>query len=266
MSNVDIKTWMLGLLLIGLVGIVGYEAVTKGYIRPLLIKNMSLPIKYVRTEGVFQYLSKNEIKTVLEPLVVAGFFDADMQAIHTAVSTLPWVDTVTVKRIWPDAIDIKVRERKPYARWGKNSLITERGVIFTPNNIDQFQNLTVVTGPELQQVKVLEIMKGINTALADQAMKLSEFTVNDRGAWKIKLATGLEILLGRNEQLKKLQRFLKTLAVLKQEQVEQLAIVDLRYPNGYAVSWKPGAAEIDWNAIANPNEEKPANKKAKQSR
>jgi len=115
-------------------------------------------------------------------------------------------------------------------------------------------------------VKVLEIMKGIKTALADKAMKLSEFTVNDRGAWKIKLATGLEILLGRNEQLKKLQRFLKTLAVLKQEQVEQMAIVDLRYPNGYAVSWKPGAAEIDWNAIANPNNEKPANKKAKQSR
>jgi cell division protein FtsQ len=139
-------------------------------------------------------------------------------------------------------------------------------VIFTPNNIDQFQNLTVVTGPELQQVKVLEIMKGIKTALADKAMKLSEFNVNDRGAWKIKLATGLEILLGRNEQLKKLQRFLKTLAVLKQEQVEQMAIVDLRYPNGYAVSWKPGAAEIDWNDIANPNNEKPANKKAKQSR
>ncbi|MEI7994470.1 MAG: cell division protein FtsQ/DivIB [Methylococcaceae bacterium] len=266
MSNVGIKNWVLGFLLMGLVGIVGYGAVTKGYIRPLLIKNISLPIKYVRTEGVFQYLNKNEIKTVLEPLVVAGFFDADMQAIHTAVSTLPWVDTVTVKRIWPDAIDIKVRERKPYARWGKNSLITERGVIFTPNNIDQFQNLTVVTGPELQQVKVLEIMKGIKTALADKAMRLSEFTVNDRGAWKINLATGPEILLGRNEQLKKLQRFLKTLAVLKQEHIEQMAIVDLRYPNGYAVSWKPGAAEIDWNDIANPNNEKPANKKAKQSR
>ena len=267
MSNVGTKTLVIGLLLTGLVGIVGYEAVTKGYIRSLPIKSASLPIKYVRTEGVFQYLSKNEIKTVLQPLVMTGFFDADMQAIHSAVSTLPWVDTVTVKRIWPDAIDIKVREKKPYARWGKNSLITERGVIFTPKNIEQFQNLTVVTGPELQQVKVLEIMKGIKTALADQSMELAEFSVNDRWAWKIKLATGLEILLGRNEQLKKLQRFLKTLAVLKQEQVEQMAIVDLRYPNGYAVSWKPGTAEIDWNAIANPTiMNKQAHEKAIQSR
>ena len=261
MINAGTKILVIGLLLTGLVGIAGYEAVTKMHIRSLPIKSASLPIKYVRTEGVFQYLSKNEIKTVLQPLVMTGFFDADMQAIHAAVSTLPWVDTVTVKRIWPDAIDIKIREKNPYARWGKNSLITEQGVIFTPKNIEQFQNLTLVTGPELQQVKVLEIMKGIKTALADQSMELAEFNVNDRWAWKIKLATGLEILLGRNEQLKKLQRFLKTLAVLKQEQVDVMAVVDLRYPNGYAVSWKPGTAEIDWNAIANPNNEQTSTRK-----
>ena len=266
MSTVGTKTWVIGLLLAGLVGIVGYEAVTKGRIRLLPMKSVSLPLKYVRTEGVFQYLSKNEIKTVLQPLVMTGFFEADMQAIHSVVSTLPWVDTVTVKRIWPDAIDIKIREKKPYARWEKNSLITERGVIFTPNNSEQFQNLTIVTGPEQQQVKVLEIMKGVKTALADQSMQLAEFSVNDRWAWKIKLATGLEILLGRNDQLKKLQRFLKTLAVLKQEQVDAMTIVDLRYPNGYAVSWKPETAEIDWNAIANPNNEQQAHDKAIQSR
>ena len=263
MSNIGIKIGVIGLLLLGLVGIVGYEAVTKWHLRSLPIKSISMPLKYVRTEGVFQYLSKNEVQAVLQPLVLTGFFDVDMQAIHAAVATLPWVDTVTVKRIWPDAIDIKVRERKPYARWGKSSLITERGVIFTPKNIDQFQNMTVVTGPESQQVRVLEIMKGIKTALADQSLGLSEFSINDRWAWKIKLVTGLEILLGRNEQLKKLQRFLKTLTVLKQEQVEQIAVVDLRYPNGYAVSWKPGTPEIDWHAIATPIMNKPASEKTK---
>lgn len=206
-----------------------------------------LPIKYVRTEGVFQYLSKDEIKTALQPLVTTGFFDADMQTIHQAVLQLTWVDAVTVKRIWPDAIDIKIREKKPYVRWGQQSLVSARGEIITPKNIDLFKTLPILQGPEQQQVKTLEIMKGVNTALADQSMKMAEFTINDRWAWKIKLTTGLEILLGRNEQLKKLQRFLKTLDVLGQEQVEKMAIVDLRYPNGYAVSWKPGTEEIDWS-------------------
>ncbi len=207
----------------------------------------NIPIKYVRTEGVFQYLSKDEIRTALQPLVMTGFFDADMQAIHQVVSELTWVDAVTVKRVWPDAIDIKIREKKPYVRWVQQSLISARGEIITPKNIDLFKTLPILQGPKQQQLKTLEIMKGVNTALADQSMKMAEFTINDRWAWKIKLTTGLEILLGRNEQLKKLQRFLKTLDVLGQEQVEKIAIVDLRYPNGYAVSWKPGTEEIDWS-------------------
>ena len=214
-----------------------------------------LPINYVRTEGVFQHLSKDELKTTLRPLVMTGFFAADMQAIHNAVAQLPWVESVTVKRVWPDAIDIKVREQKPYVRWGEKSLLNERGEVFSPNNVDQFQFLPLLTGPEKQQKKTLEIMKGVKTALADQAMELAEFKVNDRWSWSLKLASGLEILLGRNEPLMKLQRFLRTLTVLGQEQIEAMAIVDLRYTNGYAVSWKPESEEIDWKKIANPDKQ-----------
>jgi cell division protein FtsQ len=209
-----------------------------------------LPIKYVRTEGVFQYLGKDEVKKVLTPLVKTGFFNADVQVIHDAVSTLPWVDSATVKRVWPDTIDIKVRERKPFVRWGEKSLISAEGVIFTPKSIEPFESLMILNGPDQQQLKVLEIMKGVKTTLADQSLELAEFSINNRWAWKIKLANGLDILLGRNEQLKKLQRFLKTLTVLQQEQIDAMEVVDLRYPNGYAVSWKVGTPEFDWKAIA----------------
>ena len=265
MSNIGVKAWLTGLFLISLVGIIGYE-LTKNRLKLLSIKSASLPIKYVRTEGEFQYLSKDDVKDILQPLVVTSFFDADMQAIHSAVSTLPWVDAVTVKRIWPDAIDIKVHEKQPFARWGKGALITESGVIFMPNNNILIQNLITVIGPELQQVKVLEIMKGIKTALDDHSMELAEFNVSDRWAWKIKLVTGMEILLGQDEQLKKLKRFLRTLTVLTQGQLDAMAVVDLRYPNGYAVSWRPGTIEIDWKAFANPNNEQQARDKALLSR
>jgi cell division protein FtsQ len=211
----------------------------------------AFPIKYVRTEGVFQYLSKDEVKTALEPLVKTGFFDIDVQVIHGAVSALPWVESVTVKRVWPDAIDIRVSERKPFVRWGEKSLISQQGAVFTPKNIEPFDDLMVLTGPEQQHIKVLEIMKGVKTTLADQSLELAEFSINNRAAWKIKLANGLEILLGRSDQLQKLQRFLKTLTVLQQEQIDAMEVVDLRYPNGYVVLWKAGTPEFDWQAIAN---------------
>lgn len=226
-----------------------------------------MPIRYVRTTGVFQYLSKDEVKSALEPLVVTSFFSADMQAIQQTVAALPWVASVTVKRVWPDAVDIKVYEKKPYVRWGQQSLLTERGVLFTPKRVRKFNNLPLLTGPEQQEKKVLEIMKGIRTELADHSLVLAEFNVNDRWAWKIKLTSGMEIELGRNEQLKKLQRFLKTLAVLGQERVSSIASVDLRYPNGYAIVWKPDSPCCNWKSSANPqtitNEQ---SKKATQSK
>lgn len=250
-SKVSAKNLLLALLLLaGLVWLFGHKSIAA---RLATVKIASLPVKYVRVEGVFQYLGKEELQAVLAPLATTGFFEADMQAIQQAAANLPWVEAVAVKRVWPDAIEIKVREKKAFARWGQNSLITEQGIIFTPDTIDQQRDMVVLTGPAQQQLKVLEIMKGIKTALADQAMGLAEFSVNDRWAWKIKLTTGLEILLGRDEQLKKLQRFLKSLSVLRQEQVDAMVIADLRYPNGFAVSWKPGTAEIDWESIANPD-------------
>ncbi len=206
----------------------------------------SLPIRYVRTEGVFQYLSKDEIKAALMPLVTTSIFDADMQLIHATVAKLPWVKTANVERVWPDAIDIKVSERKAYVRWGQNSLLTENGELFTPDNVDQFQSLLLVEGPKNQEAKTLEIMKGVKTTLDDHALEMAEFNVNNRAAWKIKLKSGLEIVLGRTEQLKKLQRFLATLAILGAEKAAAMRVADLRYPNGYAVSWRPSIEPIDW--------------------
>lgn len=209
-----------------------------------------VPIKYVKIEGAFQYVSKDEIKTLLEPLVDVGFFDANVQAIQETLTQLIWVESVKVNRVWPDALAIKIKEKHPYVRWGDEALVNSRGEIITPKDIEPFTNLPILYGPEGQQVKSLEIMKGVNTALADQAMQMAEFSINNRWAWKIKLTTGLEILLGRNDQLKKLQRFMKTVDVLGREQVNAMAVVDLRYPNGYAVSWKPNAQLIDWKNLS----------------
>jgi cell division protein FtsQ len=208
--------------------------------------NESMPIRYVRTEGIFQYLSKDEIKSSLSPYMMGNIFDVDVQAIQEVVSDLPWVKSAKVQRVWPDTIDIKVQERKAYVRWGSNSLLTENGELFTPNHVEQFKSLIFLDGPKDQEAKTLEIMKGVNTALEDQALTLREFAINSREAWTIKLNNGLRILLGRSGQLLKLQRFLDAIPVIGKEKMLAMDTVDLRYPNGFAVSWRPDAGSIDW--------------------
>lgn len=208
------------------------------------------PIRYVKIEGAFQYIGKDRLKQVLTPQMKRGYYQADMDAIHRAIKALPLVDKVDVKRVWPDAVTIKITEQKPIVRWGKNALLNKQGDVLIPDNIDDFNNLPLITGPEGQEKKLLEIMKGVYIVLKDKSMQLAEFHVNERRAWRIKLASGLEMQLGRKAPLENMQRFLKTMDLLGPEQVALMASVDTRYPNGFAVTWKPGTPEIDWKAIA----------------
>lgn len=211
------------------------------------------PIRYVKVEGAFQYIGKERLKQLLAPLIKRGYYHADMEAIHRAIKSLPLVDKVDVKRVWPDAVYIKITEQIPIVRWGDNALLNKQGELLIPDNIEEFKHLPLISGPEGQEKKLLEIMKGIYIVLKDKSMQLAEFHVNERRAWRIKLASGLEMQLGRKAPLENMQRFLKSLDVLGAEQLALMASVDTRYPNGFAVTWKPDVTAIDWKAIAEKN-------------
>ena len=210
---------------------------------------ISKPIRYVKIEGAFQYTDKDKLKQILTPEMVRGFYHADMDAIHNRIAVLPLVEKVDVKRVWPDAVHIKITEQMPIVRWGKNALLNKQGDVLIPDNIEEFKNLPLITGPEGQEKKLLEIMKGVYIVLMDKSLQLAEFHVNDRRAWSLKLANGLEMKLGRKAPLENMQRFLKTMDILGEDKLAMMANVDTRYPNGYAVTWKPDVVEIDWKSI-----------------
>ena len=215
------------------------------------VKTMSarlMPIRSVRVEGNFQYISKAAIKNTLLPLVTTGLFAADIQAIQTTTIAMPWVDEVKVKRIWPDTIGVRIYEQQPVVRWGADSLLNVRGGIFKPGEIEKFSFLPRIGGPEGSEKRLLGIMQELQLALASQSLELREFIVSERRSWTLMLANNMELQLGRLEQLQKFRLLMKTLPILAQTGIngfEKIKKVDMRYPNGFAITWKPGMA-IEW--------------------
>jgi len=212
-----------------------------------------LPVKYVRIEGEFQYIAKEKVKSVLLEHVINGFYNVDIQRVQASVKSLPWVDTVRVERVWPDAFNIVINEQSPVVRWSKDALLNADGEIFKPEQIKDFSQLPLLEGPVGYEQKMLEILNALLIDLSEQGMLLSKFKINERRAWNIELQNKMELKVGRNQPLKKIQRFLKTIPLIGQEQIADIAVVDLRYSNGYALRWKEGAAEIDWKKIAEMN-------------
>lgn len=206
----------------------------------------AMPIRYVRIEGVFQYLGREQVREVLRPLVVTDFFSADVGRIHDAALALPWVNRVVVKRVWPDAIDIRIYEQEPVVRWGDDSLMNPRGELFRPENIDAFMDLPLLSGPAGSERQLLGIMRQMREALAGHALSLVAFTVSERRSWQLTLDNGMHIKLGRMAPQEKFQLLLQTLPVLGKETIAAIARVDMRYPNGFALAWKDGMAP-EWD-------------------
>lgn len=198
-----------------------------------------LPIRFVRVEGTFQYLEKQDIQAALTPLAKTSFLEADLRRMRKAAQTLPWIERAQVRRIWPDTIVVRVYERQPYARWGKESLLTPRGERFMPAGIERFQALPLVHGPLGHEVYLLGVLKKMEAALASRRLALEALVVNERRAWTVQLDGGVTIQLGRREPFKAFVLMLRVLPVLGEERIARIERIDLRYPNGFAVSWKP---------------------------
>ena len=210
-----------------------------------VIKNYSkdfMPVRYVRVSGVFQHLGKEEIQQVVEPLVNTDFVSADLQLIHDAALSLPWVVQARVKRIWPDVINIKITEQQAVFRWGSDGLLNLQGELFNPQDIGEFSSLALIKGPQEHELRLFNVMQELMAELAEQSLQIKEFNVNERRSWKIVLETGMQLQLGRREPAKNFRRFVKTLDVLGQERLEVIENVDMRYPDGYSITWKSGAS------------------------
>lgn len=209
------------------------------------IKNLEatlFPIKYIRVSGQFQNVDRDQIRKLLKPIVNAGFFSADLQAIQSAVVAITWVDTAEIRRVWPDIIAVKIYEQQAAARWQQQSLLNTRGEIFTPVNVELFTGLPAINSSSGQAHKLFEIMNKITQGLNTKNLALTQLQVTERQSWKVTLSNGIKLQLGRTQPMQKFWQFLKILPILGAGKIALIKTIDMRYPNGFSILWNTKVA------------------------
>lgn len=86
--------------------------------------------------------------------VLAGIKDTpmlglDLEQIKAEVELLPWVETATVSRQYPDNLFVHIIERTPYALWQENGevwLIDAGGAKITQSDLGQYFNMPFLVG------------------------------------------------------------------------------------------------------------------------
>ena len=199
----------------------------------------SFPIRYVRIEGGIQNLDVARLRLALEPVVGTGYFSVPIGEIERAAKAYPWVDEVQVARLWPDTVVVSIREQKPVVRWGDHALLNQRGELFQPENVEAFRELPVIFGPPGTENQLLGMWNRLNDQLQQKGLSIAALDLSRRRAWTVRLNSGMELHFGRQEPTRALDHFLALVPKLGENKLAAIQRVDLRYPNGFAVVWRP---------------------------
>ena len=199
------------------------------------------PIQRILISGRFQRVSPGDVERAVKDNVKSdGLVSVNLDAVRSAVAALPWVDTASVQRAWPRALSVTVVEQVAAARWGENGLLNTRGELFASSATHIPPELARLSGPPGTQALVAARYLAAQGRLVEAGLHLTALRLDERGAWELDLADGITVRLGSRQVDERFERFMVTAIKLIAQRADDIAYVDMRYSNGFAIGWKSG--------------------------
>lgn len=222
---------VLGISLSGVLGICGAAG--------LVVWALDQPIQTVSVSGRFQHVAPVDVERVVRERVRgAGLLTVDLDAVHRALHTIPWVDAVSVQRAWPRGLNVLVIEQVAAARWGERGLLNTRGELFATDERHIPPELAQLSGPDGKEAEVAQRYLAAQGRLQQAGLRLTAMRLDARGAWELDLANGVTVRLGRRQVNERFDKFMAAALKLVTQRGDDIAYVDMRYTNGFAIGWR----------------------------
>lgn len=199
-----------------------------------------VPIENVEIEGAYENISLNDLRGKVVSVLEGGYFTVDLEVVRDALLELPWVEDASVRRQWPAGLHIKVIEKQAVAYWGDDSVLSNRGELFTPLVIEKNKALPLLRGPEGLHEKVWGFLMEVNDDFNETDLEINQLALDERRAWTLVIANKgvaqeVVVKLGREDTANRLDRFVRVFSNNAALSLNNIAVIDMRYPNGFAM-------------------------------
>ncbi len=229
---------------LGAVGLVGAVVVSAGWFAAPQVRGwIDEPVRGVEIPVAMRHQDVDEVRAVIASFDLGSFFALDLEGLRAELEDLVWVQAANVRRVWPDRLQVTIREQTPIAIWREDALLNEMGELFAPGNVTEFTGLPVLDGPDGTQKKMMQTYDRFSPLLSAAGLRMSRLQLSARGGWEIELDSGVILRLGRAETLERLRRFTVLHDRFLSSRLATVGVVDARYSNGIAVTWKEGIEE-----------------------
>ena len=173
----------------------------------------------------------------------------DVADARTRLEAIPWIAEATVRKLYPDRLQITVTEREPFALWqmnGKVQVIAADGTVLSAKVEPRLALLPFVVGNGAAG-KARDFLAVLDRypAIRDQ-VRASILVANRR--WNLRLKNGIDVRLPDTD----VERALETLARLHAEKNllnRDITAVDLRLPDRLTVRLSDAVAQAREEAL-----------------
>jgi cell division protein FtsQ len=174
-----------------------------------------------------------------------NFFTVDLEAVRRAFETVAWVRRAQVRREWPNRLVVRIEEHQVLGTWDDGRLVNTFGELFTANPAEAEEDnrtLPELAGPEGSERDVASRYVDFRSWFARLALVPDQVTLSPRYAWTVHFDngtdSGLTVDLGRerdgNTVPERVLRILNAWPALTARWPKP-TLIDLRYPNGFAL-------------------------------
>ncbi|MFT5529981.1 MAG: cell division protein FtsQ, partial [Alteromonadaceae bacterium] len=211
-----------------------------------VIAEEGTPVTSLVITGEMPFTVREDILMVVESIDLSNFFQVNVNDVQHQISQLPWIYSVSVRKKWPNELKIYVVDQLPVAQWNGDFLINNEGKAFQADLSRIKSKLPQFYGPEGTEVLALENFTNLNRLLEYSELSIDELVLSERFAWQLTLSDGVLLNLGREDRVKRIQRFMDVYPIIKKkkEDNQQVNYIDLRYDTGIAVGWKTIEAKL----------------------
>ena len=197
----------------------------------------SIPVQRISVTGELEHTRAEAVQEMVQPALAGGFLNADLQHIRRQLEGLPWIYEATVRRKWPNALEIHVVEQLPIARWGSDGFLNHEGEVFHSAKIGEWQSLPLLQGPEGAARDLVANYQRLVELLAPVGLAVEQLVVDERGQVEAVLTGGMQLIVGGDDFLERMHRFVAIYRTELAARAEDVERVDLRYESGIAVAF-----------------------------
>ncbi len=226
------------LLTVGLLLVVGSVGT---WVAALVTDPARLPLHTIRITGELAHLDRARLQQLVADAIDGGFFAVDMTKLRDAAQQLAWVDTVSIRRVWPQTLVMDVTEQVPVARWGERALVNGRGEIFAPEIGELPAGLPRFEAADEHAPLLVDFYHRAGDQLDAIGLHIRALGLRGRHDWRLELDNGMTVLLSQGDAAPALKQFIAALPVMRDPQGRRPQRIDMRYENGFAVHWAPAA-------------------------